>query len=262
MQLSIITVNLNNKVGLQKTINSLVSQSCKDFEWIVIDGGSSDGSKDLIETYSEYITSWFSEKDQGIYDGMNKGILASKGDYLLFLNSGDVLSDNSVISRIVNDNIKEDIIVYDIILYSDGKKVEKDLSYLKNLPIVSFLFSATFPHQSTLIRRNLFSKIGMYDINYRYVADWVFFWKACVENHASYIYKEGTILSIYDMEGVSSKNREKAQKERTSFLLSLYPKRLYDYLRLSSRNDRMFENMKRPFFRSLYRGLMWISNKF
>ena len=262
MQLSIITVNLNNKSGLQRTIDSVVSQDCKDFEWIVIDGGSSDGSKDLIETYSEHNTSWVSEKDQGIYDGMNKGILASKGDYLLFLNSGDVLNDKSVISRIVDENIKEDIIVYDIILHSDGKKVVKDLSYLKNLPIVPFLVSATFPHQSTLIRRDLFSKIGMYDVNYRYVADWVFFWKACIVNNASYIYKEGTVLSIYDMGGVSSKNREKAQKERASFLLSLYPKRLYDYLRLSSRNDREFENMKRPCLGSLFRGLMWISNKF
>ncbi len=262
MLLSIITVNLNNKAGLLRTIDSVVSQDCKDFEWIVIDGGSEDGSKDLIEAYSDYITLWVSEKDLGIYDGMNKGILASKGDYLLFLNSGDILNDKNTISKIYNDNNKEDIVIYDIKLHSEGKEIVKDLAHLKNLPIVSFLFSGTFPHQSTLIRRDLFSKIGMYDINYRYVADWVFFWKACVDNNASYIYKEGTILSIYDMEGVSSTNREKAQKERSSFLLNLYPKRLYDYLRLSSKTFREFESIKRPFYRSLFKGLMWITNKF
>lgn len=262
MLLSIITVNLNNKRGLQKTIDSVVSQNCKDFEWIIIDGGSEDGSKDLIEAYSDYITLWVSEKDLGIYDGMNKGILASKGDYILFLNSGDALSNNNILSNICSDINNVDIIVYDILLHSEEKEVVKDLAHLKNLSVVSFLFTATFPHQSTLIKRDLFSKIGLYDINYRFVADWIFFWKACIENNASYIYKEGCILAIYDLDGISTKNREKAQAERYSFLLSLYPKRLYDYLRLSSKIDRDLECTKRPFYHFLFKSLMWVSNKF
>lgn len=92
-KLSIITVNLNNKDGLQKTIESVISQTCKDFEWIIIDGGSVDGSKDIIEKYSKEIDYWVSESDQGIYHAMNKGILRSHGEYLLFLNSGDYLFD-------------------------------------------------------------------------------------------------------------------------------------------------------------------------
>ncbi len=90
MKLSIITVNLNNKDGLQKTIDSVISQTFKDFEWIVIDGGSTDGSKELIEKYSDYISYWVSEPDKGIYNAMNKGIKVAKGDYLEFLNSGDI----------------------------------------------------------------------------------------------------------------------------------------------------------------------------
>jgi len=111
MKLSIITVNLNNKSGLQKTIDSVISQTYKDFEWIIIDGGSTDGSKELIEQYSQYITYWISEPDKGIYNAMNKGIVQAKGEYLQFLNSGDALYDKYVLDKILKaTNITSDII--------------------------------------------------------------------------------------------------------------------------------------------------------
>ena len=103
MKLSIITVNLNNKDGLQKTINSIIFQTIKNFEWIVIDGGSTDGSKELIEANKNHITYWVSEQDSGIYDAMNKGIKKAKGDYLLFINSGDYLCSNDTVERIISD---------------------------------------------------------------------------------------------------------------------------------------------------------------
>lgn len=101
MKLSIITVNLNNKDGLQKTIDSVISQTFKDFEWIVIDGGSTDGSKELIEKYQESISYWVSEPDSGIYNAMNKGIRIG-GGYIIFLNSGDYLFN----SRSLEDSLK------------------------------------------------------------------------------------------------------------------------------------------------------------
>ena len=85
MKLSIITVNLNNREGLQKTIDSVVNQTFRDFEWIVIDGGSTDGSKELIEQYADHFAYWVSEPDKGIYNAMNKGIKVAKGEYLQFL---------------------------------------------------------------------------------------------------------------------------------------------------------------------------------
>ena len=91
MKLSVITINFNNKEGLAKTIVSVVGQTTRDFEWIIIDGGSTDGSMELIENNSEYISYYVSEPDKGIYNAMNKGIMASHGEYLLFLNSGDYL---------------------------------------------------------------------------------------------------------------------------------------------------------------------------
>ena len=101
MTLSIITINYNNKEGLQKTITSVVSQTVKEFEWVVIDGGSTDGSKELIEKYTDHIDYYVSEPDKGIYNAMNKGIHASHGKYLQFLNSGDSLHDNDTIERVL-----------------------------------------------------------------------------------------------------------------------------------------------------------------
>ena len=91
MKLSIITINYNNREGLKRTIESVVNQTFTDFEWILIDGGSTDGSKELIEQYSNRFSYWVSEPDNGIYNAMNKGLRAAKGDYLQFLNSGDRL---------------------------------------------------------------------------------------------------------------------------------------------------------------------------
>ena len=101
MKLSIITINLNNKADLQKTIDSIFTQTCKEFEWVIIDGGSTDGSVELIKETLQYINYWVSEPDKGIYNAMNKGIKASHGEYLLFLNSGDYLYDSSVIHNVL-----------------------------------------------------------------------------------------------------------------------------------------------------------------
>ena len=89
MKLSIITVNYNDAKGLERTIKSVISQSYHDFEFIVIDGGSSDESQDIIQKYERHIDYWVSEPDGGIYQGMNKGLRQAKGDYVNFMNSGD-----------------------------------------------------------------------------------------------------------------------------------------------------------------------------
>ena len=93
-KLSIITINYNNLEGLKRTVESVINQTSKEFEYIVIDGGSNDGSGAYIESKSEHIDYWVSEPDKGIYNAMNKGIAKASGEYLLFLNSGDHLFSN------------------------------------------------------------------------------------------------------------------------------------------------------------------------
>ena len=100
IQFSVITINFNNASGLEKTIQSVINQTYKNFEYIIIDGDSTDSSKDKIKKYSSSITHFVSEKDYGIYDAQNKGIKIAKGNYLIFLNSGDCFSDSTVLERV------------------------------------------------------------------------------------------------------------------------------------------------------------------
>ncbi len=117
-KISIITINFNDLVGLEKTFNSVVSQSNTDFEYIVIDGGSTDGSKEFLEQNSDKLAYWISEKDSGVYNAMNKGIKAAKGDYVMFLNSRDFLIDSTIIDKVVKDLDGSTAIYYGNLIYS------------------------------------------------------------------------------------------------------------------------------------------------
>lgn len=174
MKLSIITINYNNKHGLQKTINSVISQIYKEFEWIIIDGGSTDGSKELIEQYTDYITYWVCEPDKGIYNAMNKGIEVAKGEYLLFLNSGDYLVSVYTLEHVLCKSFQADI-VYGNLLY-DKKKVERAPGFHNDYIACIDLIKGTLFHPSTFIKRELFEKYGYYDETLKIVADWKFFY--------------------------------------------------------------------------------------
>ena len=102
-KISIITINYNDKYGLSRTIDSVLNQTYEDFEYIVIDGNSNDGSKEILKNHDLSIDYWVSEPDSGIYNAMNKGIRVAKGDYLLFLNSGDYLCDNDTIHNVAKE---------------------------------------------------------------------------------------------------------------------------------------------------------------
>ena len=120
MKLSIITVNLNNLEGLKKTYESVVCQTFTDYEWIVIDGGSTDGSREFIEQHQDKFAYWCSEPDKGIYNAMNKGIMRAKGEYLNFMNSGDCFACKETLAGVFNKPRKEDI------LYGYRREEEND----------------------------------------------------------------------------------------------------------------------------------------
>ena len=122
MTLSIITINYNNCDGLKRTIDSVVSQTFTDYEWIVIDGGSNDGSFELIEKYQKHFTYWVSEPDSGIYQAMNKGIAHANGDWYIFLNSGDWLFNNEVLSMVFSSNHDANILYGDVMYHWPDKR--------------------------------------------------------------------------------------------------------------------------------------------
>src|SRR5574339_979809 len=111
-KISIITVNYNDKAGLEKTLRSVTSQTLKDFEYVVIDGGSNDGSKELIESYADKIDYWVSEPDKGVYSAMNKGIKAATGEFVIFMNGGDLFYDTQVLENVQKMLVAEYDIYY------------------------------------------------------------------------------------------------------------------------------------------------------
>lgn len=203
MKLSIITINFNNCVGLRKTLKSVMSQTCKDFEWIVIDGGSSDGSRELIEMHQEIIAYWCSEPDKGIYHAMNKGIAKAHGEYLQFLNSGDILADVDVIEKTLPFLQDKDIYVGNMYLSSYiGKQIVNPVS-LETQNVLHTLAFGTIMHQPSFINKLLFERFGTYSENMHIISDWWFFFKTVVLYDASVIYIP-VVICVFDDTGISS----------------------------------------------------------
>lgn len=167
-KISIITVNYNNKSGLVNTINSVLRQTYyNNIEHIVIDGGSTDGSADLIRQCSEKLFYSVSEKDNGIYEAMNKGIEKATGDYCLFLNSGDYFCNSSVIESAVR-YLDKDIVYGDIKL--NGRMVKKYSSMLD----VHYFDYESLPHPASFIKTSLLKERN-YDTDFNIISDWIFF---------------------------------------------------------------------------------------
>lgn len=204
--LSIITVNLNNKNGLDQTIKSVLNQNCLNFEYIIIDGGSTDECLELIKHYSNKITYWISEPDNGIYNAMNKGILAAKGDYCLFINSGDILAEHNTLEKVIQDLDNKEIVYGDLIINENIK------SFPDIIP-VDYFFNQYLPHPATFIKRELFQKIGLYNENYKIASDVEFFIKAISIERSSYKHLNYPITK-FDINGISSTQYSISQGER------------------------------------------------
>jgi glycosyltransferase involved in cell wall biosynthesis len=233
MKLSIITINYNNLNGLKKTAKSIISQTYRDYEWIIIDGGSEDGSKDFLVENDSLITYWVSESDRGVYHAMNKGIQASVGDYLLFLNSGDYLFNNNVLENVCPYLKDVDFYVGDI-YHSDQigvSIVQGDL--FSSEKVLNIMVMYAFPHQSTFIRRKAFERWGMYREDKRIVSDWYFMFQSLLSGRASLSYLP-LVISVYDVTGISSVNKHLFYAERESLMHEnpyIYP--LYNFYRIN-----------------------------
>lgn len=242
MKLSIITINFNDAQGLEKTIQSVINQTYKDFEYIIVDGASTDGSVDVIKKYSDKLTHWVSEPDSGIYNAMNKGTRMASGEYCLYLNSGDYLADSDVLEKAFNYKFTEDIVCFGLVLFNDKQK------WLQLPPNDISLFTFTngsLPHPSTFIKKEILELVGGYNETYKIVSDWCFFIEALIVNRCSYKIYE-LPLSKFNCFGISSTSGTKRHEEMRHYLTSRFPYSISDY--------QLFEE------ESVYNVLQWLQS--
>ncbi|WP_348653170.1 glycosyltransferase family 2 protein, partial [uncultured Sulfurimonas sp.] len=183
---SIITSVYNGEKYLEDTIKSVINQSYTNIEYIIIDGGSTDGSINIIKKYQDKITYWVSEKDRNMYDGINKGLKIASGDIVASLNSDDFYADNDVVSDIVKfiDNNNCDGIYGNVIRYYQDsiKQIEKELFQI-DFKILLFSEHSTFMPQPTLfIKRDIYKKLNYFDLNFNYASDFDFNLR-CIKNY-------------------------------------------------------------------------------
>ncbi len=217
MKLSIITVNLNNRDGLQKTIDSVVSQTFRDFEWVVIDGGSTDGSMELIERYADHFSYWVSEPDKGIYNAMNKGIKIAKGEYLQFLNSGDWLCDETTLERCFAHGFSADI-AYGDLFFCNG--TDKEVCHYPQFVSFRLFYLSSIGHPASFIKRSILQET-LYDEELKIVADWKFFLAQALRNKRFEHIDE--IVCCFDNRGISATNPDLANQERQRVIHEMIP---------------------------------------
>ena len=236
MTLSIITVNLNNRDGLQRTIDSVVGQTFTDYEWIVIDGGSTDGSRELIEQYQDHFAYWCSEPDKGIYNAMNKGIAHAKGEWLQFLNSGDLLFNDNILQEIFSNQYYADVIYGDAMRYSSNNTIQWLVTKKISL---SFLMDFSICHQSSFFNKRVFIN-RCYNESYKLASDWALYLQLFLENaYFQYIpycitYFENEGLT-YSKNGIASLEREKIKEKYIPYHIKEDINSLLDYKKKESK---------------------------
>jgi len=235
LKLSIITICLNEK-NIEDTCKSIISQKFRNYEWIVVDGGSTDGTIDIIHKYIKFINILISEKDDGRYFAMNKGIEHALGEYILFLNGGDYLAHEFVLENIfcykpitglesISLNLQNDILHGEVSLKENGMmpwphwKIGPqtiDLNYFSDFH--------SLPHQATFIKRELFMKYGLYNTNYIYASDYEWFLRVIIKYGASTSYLP-IIVSVYNFEGISSRSIDKLPLKEAQQIFAFYQKK-------------------------------------
>ena len=205
-KINIVTINLNNKEGLEKTIISVINQTYYDkINYIIIDGGSTDGSIDVIEKYKEYISYYVSEKDAGIFHAMNKGVDACNGEYVLFLNSGDNFHNNYAIENSYNE-LTEDVVYGNLLVHT----------LLDKFMITEYDFFNKWyiPYPSTFTKVKLLKEKRLNE-EYKILSDWIYYYEYIHINKLPYKHIDVTITDFY-VGGVSS-NFTECYKEKEKY---------------------------------------------
>ena len=277
MKLTIITINYNNAAGLQKTMQSVLSQTSKEFEYIVIDGGSTDGSVEIISDFAfdsaqaprslsgveAQISNfrWISEKDNGIYHAMNKGIRMAKGEYVQFVNSGDCLASDDVTEKMlaflflpspVERDRGRGQILYGNMLKQMPKGILRDKCFVGRQPTMLDFYRGTLNHSPAYIKRSLFDKYGLYDETLKIVSDWKFYMQAIIFGGEKIEYRDVDV-TLFDMTGISETNKDLDKAERLQVLKEFLPETiLQDYQTWSFPISQMQRVKRYPIAEKLY----------
>lgn len=207
LTLSIITINLNNLNGLIKTIESVQGQSYSDYEHIVVDGLSDDGSVEFLRNHSDYFSYFVSEEDNGIYDAMNKGVIQAKGKWIYFLNAGDIFHDKEVLANIFK---RKKINKKDVIYGSTVKIEDNKQNHIKPSELSSFFYKLPFSHQAVFVKTELL-KQSPFDTKYRIASDYDLLCR--LYNEKRKFLKINIPLAIMAGGGISSTNTDEMYLE-------------------------------------------------
>ena len=260
LRLTIITINYNNAIGLQKTMESVLTQTSKEFEYIIVDGTPQPPKAGVVadrEVLSQFLSEklhtengftrciwlspeggvggsqrvgggFYSEPDSGIYNAMNKGIRMAKGEYIHFLNSGDWLVDAFVVENmlkelnsLINSGSQPDIFVGNKIMVRPDGKVRYGRNDKRPVTALTF-YRGTIEHTSAYIRKAMFDVVGMYDESLRIVSDYKWYFDA-VLNHNALVAFTDIYVSYFDNTGISSTNLTLDKAERRQVLEQMLP---------------------------------------
>lgn len=203
--LSIITINFNNANGLLRTIQSVKNQTYEDYEFVVIDGNSTDGSSEVIKAKKELLSKVVVEPDRGIYDAMNKGIELSTGSFLLFLNSGDCLNGAEALADFIKAPEFEGDIIYGDYKFDKGGKQFPNSLY------DAYFVKTSLPHQSTLFKAEVFDQMGGYDLQFPMSADRAFYIKCYLSKKFRFKHIP-QYLTLFDLSGISNDPDQRGSK--------------------------------------------------
>lgn len=217
--LSVITIVYNNVKDIERTLLSVINQDYDAIEYIIIDGGSTDGTVDIIKNYEDKIAKWVSEPDKGIYNAMNKGLKMASGDYILFMNSGDEIYDNSTVSNVFSSEPNADI------YYGETEMFNEDWESLgtrrhkapEKFTWRSFRYGMSISHQAIYIRREI---IEPYNEHYKLSADIDWILKAAKK--AKKIVNTHQHVAKYLVGGMSKKRHRESLKERFYIFTEYY----------------------------------------
>ncbi len=199
VRVSIITVVKNNRSYIEDCIKSVITQQYPNYEYIIIDGRSTDGTIDIIKKYYNYISIFISEPDGGIYDAMNKGIKLATGDIIGILNSDDIYNTNDVITEVVREFTEKGVdAVFADLVYVDRNNTDKIVRYYKsaNFTPNKFAYGWMPAHPTFFLKREYYEKYGLFKTDYKIAADYELLVRLLGKNKLSYSYLQKVIIKM------------------------------------------------------------------